>query len=636
MLKPPTFLRFAFSEHARLWKCSTLFLLFLFGTASASAVEKSCQDRPIISGFISDVYYQAPKSLEKSLKGTPFNTLATTLAWSVVETKKGHIDISMYYPQFDALTKRGFCLILLIDTSGRSMRSDVAKMLVKDIDTIPHDSQPSWLTQVDPIARSIDFFGNPATTLDFEDSTSLNLVRRLYRTVLPELRKRYGKSIVAIAPCVTSECEVKYSQAGFRWQSYGPLSQKAFRGYLERIGMKPIDMPMMNYGNHLSDGNPRPQPLYPEMQSFRENSLRDYVCDLTSIIRDNGLKSIGYFGQTFAFSDGIYATGVIEKTSQCFDIAAIDYNFYNGYGIETKPDIPAFLANYALTLGYKKVLVGLYMERFRDPRTFQVDPRGYDVLRASLDRIRPNPGIAGIEIGNLTGDEFKPLGYVSGLVSKISKASPSSAQRKRVAIYACITNSYLWEGEWSNNRQVMQDDLLATYDAIKSFPGIQVDILTDAQMREQPWSLQQYSVIVLPHVSTMPSYARAALIRYASLGGKLMSDMRADDYRPDGSIQTDGTLRTSLGIGATQSFSDDMSFRNGVTLQKQAQYVTGILLAPSSGFDVEFPRISGRGEGLIVRGSNTTTFGFLPLLVQGKSSKWARDQFESEVLRLVN
>jgi hypothetical protein len=63
--------------------------------------------------------------------------------------------------------------------------------------------------------------------------------------------------------------------------------------------------------------------------------------------------------------------------------------------------------------------------------------------------------------------------------------------------------------------------------------------------------------------------------------------------------------------------------------------VNGFLLAPLKGYRIAYPSRSGKGEGLILRGKNTVVFGFLPLLVEGKQRPWARDQFKSEVLRLI-
>ncbi|KVE29146.1 hypothetical protein WI93_09725 [Burkholderia vietnamiensis] len=600
--------------------------------AHSSYASETCQSH-VISGFVADTFYQDPMALVSSFRVSPFNTIATTVAWSVVEKQRGKIDLSTYYPRLDALTKAGYCIIVLLDTSGRAMRSDLAKLLVKDLNSIPHDSKPGWAAAAAPQSNAIDFFGVESPTFDFTDTAALELVREFYRSVLPPLHRRYGDMLVGVAPCVTSECEIKYSQSGFKWQSYGPKSQQAFRQYLTSHRRPAADLPMMNYGNHLSNGNPRPQPLYPYMQTFREDTLRRYTCALTSEIRRAGAHSIGYFGQTFAFPDGIYATGVIEKTADCFDVAVIDYNFYNGYGVEHKPDIVPFLADYALTLGYKKVLVGTYMERFRNPSTLKVDPRGYDVLNSSLHGVRPDPRILGVEIGNLTGEEFHPLKYVKDEVHRMQQPTLAAPGTRRVAVYASIANSYLWEGEWSNGRQIMQDDLVATYAYLRRLRGVAVDVVSDELVRKG--GLSAYQLVVLPHVTAMPEASRTALKDYLAGGGKIIADMRVDEYRSDGAPQTDPSLRAALGIGATQAVSGPIRLAHGVTIRPQRQYVNGFALAPVSGFKVGYRIRGGNGEGLVLRGKDTTVFGFLPLLVEGNRKHWARTQFQHEVARLL-
>jgi len=72
-----------------------------------------------------------------------------------------------------------------------------------------------------------------------------------------------------------------------------------------------------------------------------------------------------------------------------------------------------------------------------------------------------------------------------------------------------------------------------------------------------------------------------------------------------------------------------------VTLCKQKQYVDGFVLVPAHGFSVVFPGAGGGGEGLVIRGPRATTFGFLPLLVEGEAKDWARGLFRMEVVRLT-
>lgn len=394
--------------------------------------------------------------------------------------------------------------------------------------------------------------------------------------------------------------------------------------------MKASDMPVMNFANKLSSENPRLQPQYPKLQMFREQTIRNYVCPLTQTIRANGLHSTAYFGQAFAFTDGIYATGVIERLPDCFDIAAVDDYFYNGYGEEHKPEIPSFLTDYALSLGYKKVIVGLYMERFRDPKSLKIAPKGYATLRESIKVIRPSKDIAGFEVGNLTPDELESVHGLRQAAERVQNNSNQSG--KRVAVCASIANSYLWQGDWSNDRQIVQDDLVSTFSFLQSMKGLRVDIVTDTSIEKN--GLSQYSVVVLPHVSAMPETSRAAIVKYMNSGGRLISDMRTDEYKPDGAVQADMSLRKLLGISATRAVSGDIRLVDGIVINQQNQYVNGFLLTSERGYRISYPARTGSGEGLILRGKNTTVFGFLPLLVEGPRGNWARRQFVSEIYRL--
>ncbi len=601
-----------------------------------SSAKTDCSSRTVISGFVADVFFLKPDELLSGFSGSSVNTLATTLAWSVIEKQQGKVDLSPYYPQLDALSKAGYCLILLVDTSGRKIKKNAVALGLPSED-IPEISIPEWTVKIASNAGALDFYGGLSQSIEFEDTQSLKLVQRFYKAVIPELKKRYGSQILAVSPCITSECEVKFTQNGFKWESYSPQSQAAFADYLKSMGRPAAKMPVMDYGNFLKNGNPKVEPLYPLMQQFRENSIKRYACSLTQYIRSEGLQSIGYFGQAFAMTDGIYATGVIETVKDCFDIVSIDYNFYNGYNVEFRAEIPAFLAHYALDLGYKKVLVGMYMENFRRGDA-TIDPRGYALLQKAIEQIPQNKNIVGIEVGNLMGKEFQNLNYAEEVLNKKREKTFVDKNKKRLALYASVSNFYLWEGDWSNDRQVLQDNLMATYLALRSIPNAEVHIVSDVQLREQPWSLGQYDLLFLPHQTSMPWASRQAILRYLDMGGKAIADMRLDEYLSDGTIQKDMALRKHFGIGAQQAYAEEAEIFVNATvkkLSKQNQYVEGFWLAPSPGFKVAFPRVSGKGEGLLVQGKQTSFFGLMPLLFEGNEKEWVRKQFYDEVARLI-
>lgn len=618
-----------------LWGVLVIWSCLLGGAARAG----QCQDGPIISGFESDVFYHDPGALVAGFDGSGINTVATTIAWSVAEAHPGRIDPSPYFPALDALVARGHCLILLLDTAGRMMRSDIAHKYVADLATIPESSRPEWLLEQVADLHAIDFYGGVSHSLEFENLAAREHAVRFYRGVIPALLARYGEHIVGFATCVTGECEVKYSQHGARWESYGPLAQAAFKAYQVALGLAPQAMPVMDFPNQLAGGRPRVVEAYPVMQAFREESLRRHVCALSAVIGAFGQRRIGYFGQTFAFPDGIYATGVIEKVVDCFDLAVIDYNFYNGYALELRTDIPAFITEYALALGYREVMIGLYAERFRDPATGAMDPRAYHAITGALARVAPDPRILGAEVGNLTGREFARLPDIHRRVADLGQLrSQVGAAKYRVAVYASITHSYLWQGEWSNGRQLIQDNLLATHELLKSLPELQVSILTDRHFTRDAEVLADIDLLVLPHLSTMPQQAREAISRYVTAGGRVLADMQLDVFLPSGAMREDGGLRAQLGVAAQMAFTRGMVFRMGahlVALPALRQYVGGFLMAPSPGFRVALPALEGRGEGLILQGPRTTVFGYLPLLVEGRLTGWARDAFRAELWRLL-
>lgn len=598
---------------------------------------QTCASKPIISGFVPDAFYRPANNVVETFKGTNFNTIATTIAWSVAEQRQGAVNLDRYYPALDALASSGYCLIVILDTSGRKMDVLPPDMRGKSIGPIPEFSIPPWVSGASMPRRQIDFYNGPTNALDFNDPKALQLAADFYRKVIPLLRGRYGPHITAIAPCVTDECEIKYAQRGFKWQSYGEIDQSAFRGYLRSKGLPPAKLPVLDYANSLGRGRPRVQPDYPAMQDFREDSIRNYACALSDIIKTFGFSRMGYFGQPFAFTDGIYATGVIEKTINCFDIVSIDYNFYNGYAVEDKIYTPAFITKYAIDLGYKKVITGLYMERFRDPATAAVGPHGFDVLRSAIAELRPSAAYAGLEIGNLSGHEWLKPTYLKDEVRRFTSPRHSPARpAKTIGLYASMANSYLWQGDWSNGRQVNQDDLVQTYAHLMAKPNYQVRIVSDHQLAANPQALNAYDLIILPHLTAPPPAGREALRKFILAGGKTLSDLGLDEYRPSGEPQKD-SLQALLGIRAARPVKGHILVHTGWTLHvlpRQNQYVNGFILAPRQGYAVQYPGL-GPGGGLVVKGQESVVFGFMPLLVQGKAAPWAIGIFDDSVKNLV-
>ena len=586
----------------------------------------NCAGEPLISGFTPDSFYIPTPELVAGFSGTSFNTIATIVAWSVAEKSPDQYDLTPYLPKFDALVADGKCLIVLIDTGGRGLRTSLAQQYT-NLQSIPQTSVPDWLNKYAGSLYAEDFYGGSETQLDFNNSASLARVEKFYAAIVPLLRARYTDKLVALAPCITTECEIKLSQKGFRWQSYGASAQLNFGNFLTAQGKTTARMPVIDYPNMLAAGNPRLEPLYPDLQKFREQSVANYACRLTAIIRASSVRALGYFGQIFSFTDGIYATGVIERASTCFDAIAIDYNFYNGHHVEVRPDIVAFLAAYASRLGYGSILVGLYLERFRDETTLLLNPTAYSAIEQSLRSIASNPAIAGVEIGNLTATEFNSIRNIKSMVRDLNRIRPATATATRkIAVYASVANFYLWQGDWSNDRQVLQDNLLATYTRLQANADYQVDIIGDLAMGSI--DLQSYDLVVLPHITTMPDMARVNLLAYLRGGGKILTDIRLDDYLPTGALQHDSSFTQAMGIGARQAYPSGRTFTSiqglATTLGASGNYSEQVVMAASAGFEIAYRLDGGHGEGLALQGSHSTVFGLLPLLLDS-NREWAND-----------
>jgi len=175
-------------------------------------------------------------------------------------------------------------------------------------------------------------------------------------------------------------------------------------------------MPVIRGANRVK-ANPKHIPQFGNFMQFREEKLIEVVKRLSIQIRRAGGKSLGYFGQFFNSHDGIFCLGVIAALREELDLVAVDYNFFNGWTNICDVWKPALMANYAATLGYSEVIVGLYLERVRtigagigDP----VDKAIYDSLRRIGDLCSSQEHISGYELAGFGKgvDDIADLGNV--------------------------------------------------------------------------------------------------------------------------------------------------------------------------------------------------------------------------------
>ncbi len=567
----------------------------------------------MFSKFVPDGDTANVANVVAALSTTPVNTVSTTITWRVVEPVEGHLDLAPYYPFLDGLVAKGYRLLIILDSSGRGLLD-----AQRTVTTTP--AVPGWVVQRAPEAFATDFFGGASAQLDYFDPVHFERLQAFYAYALDALKARYPNDIVAVAPGIMSELEIKYSQDGFKWRSFTPNAQANFDLFLTQHGRPAAPMPVPAYGNPLAGGSPHHEPLLPALMEFRELAVTNYACALTALIRSRGFWAFGYFAQPLAYHDGIYATGAIERCVECFDAISIDYNFYNGYATERRPDVVPALMSYALGLGYRHLVAGLYVERFRDPKTDRFDETILPVLKQSLVGLPPDERIIGLDVGGLTPAEF-PLLEKYGLVLP-AKRAPVPERRTapiRIGVLASMTNSLLWHGEWSNDRQMLQDALLRAYTVLRAVPDFEVSMIAEEPIRRNPAMLEGFDVVYLPHVTAVDERVRTALANYVAGGGRLAQDERFDSFTPDGTFRP-SSFDATFGIGGQQWEHRDATFCLGGQLVKfprqQRKYASFSRYAPTKGFTLGLEDLDHPGTGLVLRGPRTLALGYLGQLME--------------------
>ena len=106
-----------------------------------------------------------------------------------------------------------------------------------------------------------------------------------------------------------------------------------------------VSFVIINYNNSLANGQLVEAPLYVDYQLFREKELVQYLIPVYDLIHNAGYKTFSYFGQVLHPHDGIYAAGVATRLHDYVDVAVIDYNFYDGYGLVLDCALPAMMAS---------------------------------------------------------------------------------------------------------------------------------------------------------------------------------------------------------------------------------------------------------------------------------------------------
>ena len=613
-----------------------IFLLFCCSDAFADS------SKPIVTKLIaSDIFTYDSKHLEQlaiALKSADINTITVVIAWSIIEPKPGQYEFIHYTTPLDFLTQQGFDLLLALDSSRR-------KIINQNQQLTGEFSAPQWLFQRYPDAIAVDFFSTQNSTqdsglsktqkfdypydFDYHDTQHLPAIDRFYNKTIQFFRQRYGDKVLAFIPGITHELEIKYGQHGYRWQSYSKKAQQGFSNLLQKRGKATTDMPVIAYSNSLVNGYPTLEPEFPELMQYREAVLKQYVCRLTDLIRQHGAIAAGYFGQPLTSHDAIYALGIIEEVVDCFDKITVDYNYYNGWKVELNPYVLPLLVNYAYNLGYSRIMAGLYLERLY-AADGTLNKHYLYAITDTLKLLRNTP-IVGIEIGNVAFDDLSILSTFS-LPSQVGSTVSTGNIRFKIGLVASKWTFYLWHGEYSNERNIIQDALFASFRLLHHADDFDANVLGERALLTQ--DLSQYDALVFPHQTTLSTSAMAAVHRYAKSGGRLVQDVRLNAFAATGELNS-GWEKELFGIAGLSWHNESQRFiynNRRIILPKQPNlYFTYATMAAAPGYKVTMPLFQQTNIGLMIRGPRTLVFGFLPQLIEDKAKKdfWQQAYLDS-------
>lgn len=616
-----------------------LLILFIY-CSSAPAKPSDFIVTKLVAGDIFTYDSERLEQLITLLKSAGVNTVTLPIAWSIIEPKPEQYEFARYSDILDRLTRQGFKLILILDSSRR-------KLVSQDNQLTGEIAAPDWIFQRYPDAVAIDFFGAPGFgnqddqqnfeypyDLDYQDLQHLDALERFYKNAIGFFQQRYGNNILAFVPGITHELEIKYGQHGYRWQSYSEKAQNGFSNLLQMQGKPTKAMPVIDYSNNLANGRPTLEPQFPELMQYREKILKQYTCRLTDLIRQHDATAAGYFGQSLTSHDAIYALGIIEEVVDCFDKITVDYNYYSGWQVELNPYVIPLLVNYADNLGYPRVMAGLYLERLYEAgnlnkQYLQAVTHTLELLR-STDSPIVGP-IVGVEIGNVL---FQDLGMLSRLPlpSAANSMNPRKYSRFKVGLVASKWTFYLWHGERSNERNIIQDALFASFRLLHQADDFAVSVLGERALITQ--DLSRYDALIFPHQTTLSDAAMEAVHRYAKSGGYLVQDVRLNAFAATGELNSNWENQL-FGIAGLSWHNESQRFiynNRRIILPKQSKmYFTYAAMSAAPGYRVAMPLFRQTEVGLMVRGPRTLAFGFLPQLVEDKAKKdfWQQAYLQS-------
>ncbi|WP_422844671.1 beta-galactosidase [Acidovorax sp. M2(2025)] len=605
--------------------CTAALVLFSLLPLSAQAAPTP----PVSSVIVMPWDYQRNKNLPAELKAQGFTHATVYLNWSDIESRRGEYEFAHYHALMDALVNAGLSLLPVIDMGGRPYKDDNGQV-------VPGKSTvPQWLSAAHPDTALRNFSGDPSWQPDFADPNVRKYANPFIAQTVAHFAQRYPAKVLGFAIGLQEEHEIKYGQMGYQWRDYKEATQNAFARLYN------AKQPVINYNNNIAGGVPKPEPLLHAHKEFREERLREATCAYADVIRTQGAQAMGYFAETFTSHDAIYATGIVEKLASCIDIAIIDFNFYDGYNLVPDADVLPTLANYLGSLGYKKVMVGAYGERWEASQKASLL---MPILQRTITQSLAQAHVMGYEVGGfehraggpLASPEMAKLHASAAKAKQDNNTAPAATRRTRIGILGSASNFYVWHGERSAGRNTHRDALFAAYKILSNEPGLEVHVLGEKNLLQGDALVEQLDAILVPHQAALPASIKTRLTAFWKKGGVLIQDMRLGEFDENGKPTSDW-MHEVFGIAHIEwkktggiFLLDGKIYR----LKPSKQLYTGYAsLVPRPGYQVQATELLQKDQGILLTGPRTLAFGFMPQLVEDATQDAWKKLFVREITK---
>jgi hypothetical protein len=543
------------------------------------------------------------------------------VVWKHVEHVRGEFDFRRYDDLLKPILMRGFSLVILLDAGGRWDFDSEGNAIFGVI------GYPDWFLKGEQ-HFALDFQGTVTTQVSFVNDEAISAIERFYDAAVPHFAELASHQLHGIAVGLQMEFEIKYGQNGYVWRDY---SNSAIGHFKAASGFDP---PVLNYGRSIVAAQSE-CPGFCEWMEFREQTLAAAVARLSSVIRRHGQKAIGYFGEFFNSHDGIYALGIVGDLVPYLDVVVLDFNFFNGWDLDPDPWKVPLMANFAKTIGYKAVLGGYYVERWRQPVNqpgAPTDPTVFSLIGQSIREARERDLIDGAEIGGF-GDITRDVGRLRApdLDAVLSEGDFRSNKRpERDPFHIGLVGSHAtfnwFIGEHAFGRNIHADALVRSFELFSKQTDIDCRVLSEKTLRHNKDILNDLDAIYVPHQPVIADDLRRLLTGYANSDrGLLIQDMRFGEWTGNGGF-SGGWSNELFGITGIVGRNGGMFTYRGSQLrmpEQTRQYVSHAQLLGSPGTEVLIPAVEGHG-GLFLLNLNCVTLGFIPAILEGAgASRWA-------------